>query len=357
MKNTKICLHSMVGNEEKVILRMLESCYQYVDYYVIQCNGQDGTEEIINNFFKDKNIPGFTYQIEWNFPGWNRDHALKKCLESDHGCDWILRMDADEQLKVEDHFNWSIFDQTMIQSFNIMAQDPGSFYYRTWIWNARLPWSFRHDKRHECILLNGTEDFQRINLPKEFRHIITNDGETWTNSSKFLSDALELENHHVTKGTLLSDHYHFFYVAKSYNDCYTNPDLPLGYEHQKEYARRCIFYSQSFVDYVNKEDEMVYYAQYMAGNAYMFCKEYENAISAFTKAQRYCSTRNEHYCGLAEAYCCMNDYKNMLRYTTIMMHPERKNPFPNSVFLIHNSAYNDTEKYVEHLHNVALSNV
>ena len=72
-KQTKICLHSMVGNEEKVILRMLESCYNYIDYYVIQCNGSDNTKDIINQFFKEKNIPGFTYDIEWNFPGWNRD--------------------------------------------------------------------------------------------------------------------------------------------------------------------------------------------------------------------------------------------------------------------------------------------
>lgn len=357
MKNIKICLHSMVGNEENVITRMLNSCYKYIDYYVIQCNGSDNTEKIINSFFEEKNIPGFTYQIEWNFPGWNRDHALKKCLESDHRCDWILRMDADEQLSIDSSFDWSILNQTEIQSFNIMADSPGSFYYRTWFWNARLPWSFRHDKRHECILLNDSEDFQRVNLPKEFRHIITNDGETWINPTKFLTDALELENHHISKNTLLSDSYHFFYVAKSYNDCYGNSVFPLGYEHQKEYARRCIFYAESFVNFLNKEDEMVYYAQYLAGNAYKFCKEYEKAIAAFNKSNQYCFRRNEHYCGLAEVYMEMGDYSTMLEYTTFLMQPDRCNPFPNLTFLIHNGAYYDTGDYIQYLHNVALSNV
>lgn len=357
MKNTKICLHSMVGNEEKVISRMLESCYKYVDYYVIQCNGNDSTEKIIIDFFNKKNISGFTYQIDWNFPGWNRDHALQVCLNSQKDCDWILRMDADEQLKVEDNFDWSILDDTSIQSFNVMADSPGSFYYRTWMWNTKFPWSFRHDKRHECILLDGTENFQRVNLPREFRHIITNDGETWVNPTKFLTDALELENHHISKGTLLEDLYHFFYVAKSYNDCYGNNTLPLGYEHQKEYARRCIFYGQQFVDYVNKQDEMVYYAQFMVGNAYRFCKDYSNAIFAYNKAQKYCSGRNEHYCGLVEIYNELKDYNTMLEYTNILMQPDRINPFPNLAFLIHNNCYHDTGEYVQYLHNLALSHV
>jgi len=352
-KTCKICLHSMVGNEEKVITRMLESCYKYVDYYVIQCNGNDETEKIINDFFEEKNILGFTYQIEWNFPGLNRDHALQKCLESNHNCDWILRMDADEQLKVDDDFDWSILNDTNVQSWNITADSPGSFYHRTWMWNASLPWSFRHDKRHECILLNDSEDFQRVSLPKQFRHIITNDGETWVNPTKFLSDALELENHHISKGTLLSDPYHFFYVSKSYNDCYGSNAFPLGYDHQKEYARRCIFYGQQFVDYINRPDEMVYYAQYIVGNAYKFCKDYSNAIAAYNRANNYCSRRNEHFCGLAEVYLELEDYNTMFEYTSILMNSERINPFPNLVFLIHNGAYYDTGNYVQHLHSIA----
>ena len=85
----------MVGNEEHAILRMLKSVEPYIDYWVIQCNGKDNTQKIIEEFFEDKNIPGFTYNVEWKFPGWNRNDTLQKCLATDHGCDWILRMDAD----------------------------------------------------------------------------------------------------------------------------------------------------------------------------------------------------------------------------------------------------------------------
>ena len=38
------------------------------------------------------------------------------------------------------------------------------------------------------------------------------------------------------------------------------------------------------------------------------------------------------------------------------MHPTRKCPFPNLVFLINTNLYNDTGKYPEYLHSVALQN-
>ena len=99
-------MNAMVANESRVILRMLESCYRYIDYWVIQDNGStDGTQGLIRNFFSQKGIPGYLYETEWQYPGFNRDHTLQECLKADHGCDWILRMDADEQLAVDDNFD------------------------------------------------------------------------------------------------------------------------------------------------------------------------------------------------------------------------------------------------------------
>jgi len=53
-KECKICLNAMVGNEERVILRMLESSYKYIDYWVIQCNGSDKTQVLLKTFIKRK---------------------------------------------------------------------------------------------------------------------------------------------------------------------------------------------------------------------------------------------------------------------------------------------------------------
>ena len=41
----------MFKNEAETVLRMLESCYKYIDYWVIQDNGStDGTQDLVQNF-------------------------------------------------------------------------------------------------------------------------------------------------------------------------------------------------------------------------------------------------------------------------------------------------------------------
>jgi glycosyltransferase involved in cell wall biosynthesis len=56
-KTTKICLNAMVANEARTITRMLDSCYKYIDYWVIQDNGsKDGTQDIIRDYFQEDSI-------------------------------------------------------------------------------------------------------------------------------------------------------------------------------------------------------------------------------------------------------------------------------------------------------------
>ena len=87
----------------------------------------------------------------WISFGWNRNHLLQKCLNTNHECDWILKMDCDEMLEVDEDFDWSLLDDTSIQSFQITARLTDCIYYRCWMWNAKLPWYFKDDVAHECI--------------------------------------------------------------------------------------------------------------------------------------------------------------------------------------------------------------
>jgi tetratricopeptide (TPR) repeat protein len=369
-KKVKIVMNSMFGNEEHVIERMLESCYKYIDYWVVQINGTDNTKNIVQRFFDEKKIPGFLYETEWKGPGYNRDHALQKCLEANHGCDWILRMDADEQLVVDKDFDWSIFEDFSIQSFNITAQADGAIYYRTWFWNAKLPWYFHHDVRHEVIALRGSfppldNKFQMVNLPRSFRHIITNDGITWTAPMKFLKDALELEVDQVCSGKILENDYHLFYVGKSYNDCYLDSNLPFKEIHAFEYARRTIFYLEQYLKrisptYTNLEkpeyfNEMAYYSIFLIAKAYKFMGQYDKAIELYNYAELHCPSRNEHLVYLAELYETMGDYESMYKITSKLIEPSRKNPFPEWYFLIYSYCYHDTGTYVLDLHQRARS--
>jgi glycosyltransferase involved in cell wall biosynthesis len=372
-KKPKIVMISMFKNEAHNIKQMLESCYKYIDFWILQDNGStDGTPEVVNDFFKDKNIPGFIYQVEegWMGFGWNRDHLLQKCQSTDHGCDWILKMDCDETLEVDNEFDWSLFSNTEIQSFDVVATGGGMLYYRTWIWNAKLPWRFNHDTAHETIYLDvdyleDKQAFQRVALPKEFRQVGHNTGESWSVPTKFLTDALIFEERLIRENTLLENRYHFFYIGKSYEDTYEEDFFPLGKSHSEEFARRCIFYFEEYVHQVHdfkntKEaqhmDEMSYYAICGIARAYKFLGNISKSIFYYEKANNFCPLRNEHLVGLAESYNLMGEHNKMLKITNILMSPERTCPFPDLCFLINSNIYQDTGQYPEYLHNIALQN-
>ncbi len=369
-KKVKICMNSMFANEAHVIERMLESCYKYIDYWVVQVNGSnDGTKDIVQRFFDEKGIPGFLYETEWKGFGYNRDHTLQACLNADHGCDWILRMDADEQLIVDDDFDWSLLEDLSVQSFNITAQDPGGIYYRTWLWNANLSWYFQHDVKHEVIALRGSNppldnNFQIVNLPKSFRQIITNDGVTWSTNFKFLRDALELEADQVCSGKIKENDYHLFYIGKSYNDTYSDPNFPFGKDHSDEYARRTIWYLEKYVArrfpcYLDHSqppswDEMAYFSIVLIGSAHRFIGNRELAYEKLDEADWYCPFRNEHLVIKAEMLSEDGDFQGMYEITTKLMGDDRICPFPDCYFLLWTSCYKDTGDYVENLHNSAM---
>jgi len=357
-KKTKIVMNAMVANEARTITRMLESVYPYIDYWVVQDNGSvDGTQEIIRNFFKEKNIPGFLYETEWKFPGYNRDHALQECLKADHGCDWILRMDADERLGVDEDFDWSILDNTDVDSWNIIVRSFDTKYFRTWFWNARRPWFFQHDKRHETIHLPEVgENFTRVTLPESFRHIVTNDGQTWAAPRKFLRDALELEIDKVVGNTVLEDHYHLWYVGKSYADCYGKPEeLPFGKEHSDEYARRAIWYFKQWLKVSHnyyetgkpdRIDEMAYVTFLIFYNCYSFMGNNDLAEKSLLEAEPFAPARNEHILYLALHKETQGKFEEALEIVNRLINDARPNPFPSYCFLIENRAYTDSSNYL-----------
>jgi hypothetical protein len=354
-KKTKICLNAMVGNEAPTIMRMLESVAPYVDYYVIQCNGkEDNTREIIDTFFKEKGIPGLTYFIEWNFPGWNRNHTLQVALQTDHGCNWILRMDADETLEIDNDFDWSILDDTKVESWNVNAVNGGTRYMRTWMWNAKLPWFFQLDKRHETIHLPGIgENFQRITLPQSFRHRVAQDGQTWHVPRKFLRDALELEIDNIVGDKVKNDLYHLWYIAKSYIDCYGRPDeLAFGKKHSDEYARRAIWYFERYLELVHgwtpenpvttSNNEMAYFALILMAQAYEFMGENDKTFKYFDFAEDFCPSRNEHLFHKVEILEAQGRYQEALNLVEFMASFDRPNPYPNLCFLIDDRIYHNT---------------
>lgn len=369
MKNckAKFVFNTMVSNEAHCVTRMLESVCDYVDYWVIQDNGsKDGTQEIVRNFFKEKGIPGFLYEIPWSgCMGTNRDHTVQTCLKANHGCDWILRVDADEILVVEEGFDWSVFDDLSVQSFDICAHIGVSKFFRTWLWNAKLPWKFKHDKRHECIYLDKDgvgEGFQRVRLDERFSHRLVSTGRTSMNPYKYYMDALELERDMLAKDEMAKDFYHLYYLAKSYHDNIPTDKLPFKDEHNHELARRGLFFFKQYLDLTHDfsatgkakhGDEGGYTACLWMCDMYGVLGDVDSQINILKAAGTFCPQRNEHLRGLATLFHRRGDYQSMHEITSMMMQRDRKNPFPHFAMFIDRESYWDTGTLAAELHKAA----
>jgi len=372
----KIAMISMFKNEAKSIKFMLESVTPYISYWVLQDNGStDGTPEIVKEWAEQTKIPGLLYQVEegWVGFGWNRDHVLQTLKKENHGCDWIMKMDCDECLEVDDGFDWNQFTRTDIDAFDVHAYNSGCQYFRTWIWNARLNWSINHDPAHETIVLNdgATYNSERLDIKFKMKRGPSS-GESYTIPTKYISDALKLEEKLIRENSMLQNQYHFFYVGKSYEDGYPCESLPLGKEHQKEMARRCIWYFEELLNITHngfketrkavREDEMAYYAVNVMGIACKFLGEHYKAVKYFQEAEQFSPRKNDHLVHLAQTYWELMDYRKMAHTTSRLVDPNRKNPFPELAFMINPNWYVDTGDYPRFIHNesarlLSLSNI
>lgn len=367
-RNVKIVMIAMFKNEAPVLRRMLDSCVGYIDYWVIQDNGStDGSPDIVREWAKENNIPGHLYEVEegWKGFGWNRDHLIQVCQGLDHGCDWILKMDCDEVLEVDEDFDWSQLENKDVHAFNVTAVSQECYYFRAWLWNADLPWRFDHDPCHEtsyCAIPEIGRDYVLSDLDSKFRQIGYNEGQSWSIPTKYITDSLILEEKMIREGTMLDDLYHFWYIGKSYNDARAASAFPFGKAHQDEFARRSIWYLNQYISTVQKMrngqvgiDEMCYIAMIMIAEGYEWRNELDLAIFSYEQAEQFAPGRNDHLFPLALLYKKTRQYEKMLETTSLMMQPERTNPFPEYSVFVDATVYHDSPTgRVQALHDEAL---
>jgi len=94
IEDPKICFALVCKDEEKCILTALESVYKFISYWVICDTGStDKTVELIENFFKEKEIPGELFHDPWVSFGHNKTLLFDRCYKK---ADYILHFDADD---------------------------------------------------------------------------------------------------------------------------------------------------------------------------------------------------------------------------------------------------------------------
>ncbi len=135
MSNTTICLNMIVKNESAIIHRLIDSLMPIIYSYCICDTGStDGTPDLIESYFKTKNIPGKVVHEPFRDLGYNRSKALEHCNDLEKA-DFLLLIDADMVLQIPDNFDVKLFKQRVsVADAHYILQGTESFYYK----NIRL---------------------------------------------------------------------------------------------------------------------------------------------------------------------------------------------------------------------------
>lgn len=225
----KICLNMIVKNESKIITRMLDTVIEFIDHYVICDTGStDNTIEVIENYFKDKNIQGKIVCKPFEDFGKTRSYALQQC-ENEPDSDYILLLDADMKLEFSSDFNNDNFKRNLTDDLYFILQGTDNFQWN----NARIAKNnigFCYKcPTHEYI--DKDIDYSKKNLPKELI-FIRDIGDGGCKDDKFERDIRLLE-----KG-LIDDPdncRYLFYLGNSFKDC-GKPEKAIEYYKRRIHA-------------------------------------------------------------------------------------------------------------------------
>lgn len=209
----------IVKNESSAIRNCLHSIKDIIDTWVIADTGsEDGTQEIIQDTLKD--LPGELHEIPWVDFAECRNKALQLSFGK---ADYILFIDADEEMVVQDGFDKAALDQ---DAYFIRTKGPAADHFRLlliksdprWRWEGSLHEHLVHDHALGAVLPS------LVNLCKR------RDGRRSQDPRKYLLDAELLEKERLKEPnnprTLL-------YLAQSYGNA---GEFALALEHYQKRA-------------------------------------------------------------------------------------------------------------------------
>lgn len=208
----------IVKNEEHVIERALNSCYNMIDSYCIVDTGStDNTKEVIKNFFDSKGINGKIVDFEFT----NFEDCRNKSIEhaknlGDYGF-WI---DADEQLVLDKTFTKESF-KLFTKKYNfpdqlaVMCHYGNVKYHRSQFYKFDTNW-YWYGPVHEVLKC----DKKTTSIEFPFGHVqISSDGNSWKTDdlSKKYQDHAEILLKYQEDNDW-EDPRWTFYLAQSYKD-------------------------------------------------------------------------------------------------------------------------------------------
>jgi len=283
----------IVKNESKIITRLLKSVLPLIDSYCICDTGStDNTIEVIQDFFRGKNINSGKIIVEpFKDFGYNRSYALKQCLNMDNA-DYILLLDADMILEIDPMFSIDDFKNNLTYDvYNIFQGSPSFIYRNTRLIRNKIGMSY-WGVTHEY--LNSPNGSTTFTIPKN--QLFINDvGDGGSKQDKFLRDIRLLEK--GLEENPNNDRY-TFYLANSYKNSgqYENAI--------KTYKKRIN---------LGGWHEEIWYSYYSIGQCYKELGKMKEAIAAWINGYDTLPNRIENLYEIVNHYRTTN--KNTLAYT------------------------------------------
>lgn len=207
-----ICLNMIVKNEAHIIEKTLTKLLEYFkfSYWVISDTGStDNTIEIINSFFKSKNIPGELVEEQWKDFGYNRSFALEKAFNKS---DYLLIFDADDSIEGD-----LTLPAQLTMDMYMLKFGPGFFYWRPLLVNNRVKWCFK-GVVHEFLTSKENIHTSNQNLEGNYHIVSGRSGDRNKQGNKYLRDAQLLEEALKTEKDQGMINRYWFYTAQSYKD-------------------------------------------------------------------------------------------------------------------------------------------
>lgn len=263
----------IVKNESKIISRLLTSVLPLIDSYCICDTGStDDTVEIIEAFFKEKDVPGKVVHKAFIDFGFNRSYALKQCNDMENA-DYILLLDADMILKINPTVDIKTLKDGLTKDAYYVYQGTDSFYYK----NIRVlkndPLFSYWGVTHEFIKI---KDDASIDVFQKDVFFIDDIGDGGCKTDKFERD-IEL----LKKGLedLPNNERYTFYLANSYRDA-------KQYENAIETFKKRV--------QLGGWKEEVWHSVYSIGNCYKHLNDMPNAVFYWLEAYNYSPNRIEN---------------------------------------------------------------
>ena len=261
-----ICLGMIVKNESHLIVNTLTHLLKYIpfDYWVINDNGStDGTQDLIRNFFKEREIDGILDETPWRDFAYNRSAVFSVAYKK---TDYIFVWDADDEISGDFQFPKS--EELNKDSYKfIYGNETGLRYHRSQLFNNHLRWEYIGVLHEYPSCMEKKRSLVECEVKGNYFFISGRTGNRSKDPNKYLNDAKILEkafNESFEKKEEICNRY-AFYTAQSYNWAnipekaieYYKKVLTLNNWEQEKYYSCLEIYIQ--YEILKREDEGIYY--------------------------------------------------------------------------------------------------